>query len=164
MKWCGISFCLVWVPLVKVFRARQTDDMSLLFSASLLKYNFFAFLTIFLYCVPFYILWTLFLSFFSRSRIIFLFSQGGSLECFNRLWRIGACLLTTSINSLYHTAKVSLGSVCWCTLSNGVQIRSAKNAFWSKGNVCMSFGFWFWQFDGSGAVDRVMVTNTLRHQ
>ena len=37
--------------------------------------------------------------------IIFLFSQGGSLECFTRLWRIGACLLTTSINSLYHTAR-----------------------------------------------------------
>ena len=29
----------------------------------------------------------------------------------------------------------------------------------SKGNVYMSFGLWFWQFDGSGA-DRVMVTNT----
>ena len=25
----------------------------------------------------------------------------------------------------------------------------------SKGNVCMSFGFWFWQFDRSGAADRV---------
>ena len=30
----------------------------------------------------------------------------------------------------------------------------------SKGNMCMSFGFWFWQFDRSGAADRVMVTNT----
>ena len=30
----------------------------------------------------------------------------------------------------------------------------------SKGNMCMSFGFWFWQFDISGAADRVMVTNT----
>ena len=25
----------------------------------------------------------------------------------------------------------------------------------SEGNVCMSFGFWFWQFDRSGAADRV---------
>ena len=24
----------------------------------------------------------------------------------------------------------------------------------------MSFGFWFWQFDRSGAADRVMVTDT----
>ena len=30
----------------------------------------------------------------------------------------------------------------------------------SKGNLCMSSGFWFWQFDRSGAADRVMVTNT----
>ena len=30
----------------------------------------------------------------------------------------------------------------------------------SKGNMCMSFGLWFWQFDRSGAADRVMVTNT----
>ena len=30
----------------------------------------------------------------------------------------------------------------------------------SKGNMCMSFGFRFWQFDRSGAADRVMVTNT----
>ena len=30
----------------------------------------------------------------------------------------------------------------------------------SKGNMCISFGFWFWQFDRSGAADRVMVTNT----
>ena len=29
----------------------------------------------------------------------------------------------------------------------------------SKGNLCMSFGFWFWQFDRAGAADRVMVTN-----
>ena len=77
------------------------------------------------------------LSFFSRSRSdmgwkIFLFNQGGSMECFTRLWWIGACLLTTSINSLYHTARASLGSVCCCTLSNGVQIKSAKNAFWLK--------------------------------
>ena len=139
MKWCGISFCLEWVPLVKVFRARQTDDVSLLFSTSSLKYNFCTYLTRFLrYCVPFYFPWTFnILSFFSRSRsdmawMIFLFNQGGSLECFTRLWRIGACLLTTSLNSLYHTARASLGSVCWCTLSNGVQINSAKDAFWLK--------------------------------
>ena len=30
----------------------------------------------------------------------------------------------------------------------------------SKGNMCMSFVLWFWQFDRSGAADRVMVTNT----
>ena len=30
----------------------------------------------------------------------------------------------------------------------------------SKGNLCMSFGFCFWQFDRAGAADRVMVTNT----
>ena len=77
------------------------------------------------------------LSFFSRSRsnmawMVFLFYKGDSWEYFTRLWRIGACLLTTSLNSLYHTARASLGSVCWCTLSNGVQIRSAKNAFWLK--------------------------------
>ena len=26
----------------------------------------------------------------------------------------------------------------------------------SKGNMCMSFGLWFWQFDRSGAADRAM--------
>ena len=30
----------------------------------------------------------------------------------------------------------------------------------SQGNVCISFGVWFWQLDRSGAADRVMVTNT----
>ena len=74
----------------------------------------------FLYCV-------LMLSFFSRSRsdmawMMFLFNQGGSSQCFTRLWRIGACLLTTSMNSLYHTARAWLGSMCWSTLSNGVHV------------------------------------------
>ena len=77
------------------------------------------------------------LSFFSRSRsdmawMIFLFNQGGSLECFTRLWRTGASLLTASINNLYHTARASLGSMCWCTPSKGLQIRPAKNEFWLK--------------------------------
>ena len=134
MKWYGISFYLEWVSLVKVFRARQTDDISLLFSTSFLIYIFltrmFTLLRAVLYSVNI-------LSFFSRSRsdmawMIFLFNQGGSLEYFTRLWRTGACLLTPSINSLYHTARASLGSVCWCTLSNGLQIRSEKNAFWLK--------------------------------
>ena len=108
------------------------------------------------------------LSFFSRSRsdmawMIFLFNQGGSLDCFTRLWRAGACILTTSINSLYHTARASLESVSvssWCTLPNDVQIRSAKNAVLVKmfkrcKHLCMPFGFWFWQFDRSGAANRV---------
>ena len=30
------------------------------------------------------------------------------------------------INSLNHTVRASLGSMCWCTLSNGTQIGSAK--------------------------------------
>ena len=30
----------------------------------------------------------------------------------------------------------------------------------STENVCMSFGFWFRQFDRSGAANKVMVTNT----
>ena len=29
----------------------------------------------------------------------------------------------------------------------------------SEGDLCMSFGFRIWQFDRSGAADRVMVTN-----
>ena len=47
-----------------------------------------------------------------------------------------------------------------------MQIRSAKNALWLKclkdlKEVCVCPGvFWFWQFDKSGAADRVMVTNT----
>ena len=109
----------------------------IVFSTSLLKYNFFAFLTRCFYFIACRLYSVNFLSFFSRSRsdmawMIFLFSEGGSLERFTRLRRIGACLLTTSVNSLYHTARASLGSVCWCTLSNGVQIKSAKNAFWLK--------------------------------
>ena len=45
--------------------------------------------------------------------MIFLFNQGGSLECFTCLWRIGTGLLTLFINSLYHTVRALLGSMCW---------------------------------------------------
>ena len=71
--------------------------------------------------------------------------------------------LTTSINSLYHTAKASLGSM-YIVKRRADKISKecilVKMFKRSKGNLCMSFGFWFWQFDRSGAADRVMVTNT----
>ena len=84
----------------EVFRAHQTDDISLLFSTSLglIKYVFFAFLTG-IFTLLHAVLYSVnILPFFMRSRsdlawIIFLFNQGGSLECFTRLWRIDACLL-----------------------------------------------------------------------
>ena len=164
--------CATTTTITITIRVLTLSNIPLLFSTSLLKYNdFFAFVTRFIkikikYCVPFYIPWTFFLSLVEAPRsdmawMIFLFNHGGSLDCFTRLWRTGACILTTSINSLYHTARASLESVSsWCTLPNGVQIRSAKNAvlvkmFKRSKHLCMPFGFWFWQFDRYGAANRV---------
>ena len=96
--------------------------MSLLFSTSLLKYNFFAFLTRFkkniLSLVDPNQTWPEWYSYLARVTV-----------CFICLYRIDTCLLTSFIDSLYHTVRALLRSMCWCTLSNDIQIKSA--------NVCV---------------------------
>ena len=152
--WNDAEFPLV--PLVKVFRARQTDDIALLFSTSLLKYISFVNLwpDFLLYCVPFYTPWTFFLSLVDPDR------TWPKRYCYSTRVAVWSALLV-------YDGLASLWSVCWCTVSNGVQIRSAKNAFWLKclkdlRKICVcplssSFGS---LIDLIGAADRVMVTNT----